>query len=218
MGLLARAGVWNWQDIGMLERFLDRYRVHEGRPGKLPLFGSPVSKIAAALGGCSFDAGLYRVFPAGEVAGRTALATEAFPEFAGRIQCFGMDWLGRLFATDSSKGRKTDPELLLLEPGTGEALEIPVALSKFHDEELVDYADAVLAVDFYREWLAGGGMAPAMDECVGYRTPLFLGGVDDTTNLQICDVDVYWTLSAQILAQVRDLPDGTPTSNVVITE
>jgi hypothetical protein len=172
----------------------------------------------SVLGGCSFDAGLYRVFPVAEVAGRTALAVEAFPEFAGRIQCFGMDWLGRQFATDSARGSKNDPELLLLEPGTGGALEIPVALSKFHDEELVDYADAALAVDFYREWLAGGGSAPAMNECVSYRTPLFLGGVDDTTNLEICDVDVYWTLSAQILSQVRGLPVGTPVSHVIITE
>jgi len=34
------------------------------------------------------------------------------------------------------------------------------------------------------------GRAPAKDECVSYRTPLFLGGVDDTTNLEICDLDV----------------------------
>ncbi len=51
-----------------------------------------------------------------------------------------MDRLGRQFAADSSRGFGTDPELLLLEqPGTGEALEIPVTLSKFHDEELADY-------------------------------------------------------------------------------
>lgn len=202
----------------MLERFLGRYRVHEGRLGKVPSLGSPVSKIVSALGGCSFDAGLYRVYATGEVAGRTAMAAEAFPDFAGRIQCFGMDWLGRQFAADSARGSTTDPEVLLLEPGTGEALEIPVALSRFHDEELVDYADSALAVEFYRDWLADGGRAPAMDECVGYRMPLFLGGVDDTSNLEICDVDVYWTLCAQILAKVRGLPAGTPISNIIVTE
>ena len=202
----------------MLERFLGRYRVHEGRPKKVPLLGSPLAKIASALGGCSFDTGLYRVFASAEVASRTALAAEAFPDFAGRIQCFGMDWLGRQFATDSTRGSKTDPEVLLLEPGTGEALEIPIALSRFHDEELVDYADSALAVDFYREWLVGGGRAQAMDECISYRTPLFVGGADDTTNLEICDVDVYWTLCAQMLAQVRDLTVGTPISNTIVTE
>ncbi len=202
----------------MLERFLGRYRVHEGRPNKVPLLGSPLTKIASALGACSFDAGLYRVFTAEEVPSRTSLAEAAFPDFAGRIQCFGMDWLGRQFATDSVRGSKTDPEVLLLEPGTGEALEIPIALSKFHDEELVDYADSALAVDFYRDWLAGGGGAPTLDECVSYRTPLFLGGADGTTNLEICDVDVYWTLCAQMLAEVRDLPVGTPISNIIVTE
>lgn len=202
----------------MLERFLGRYRVHEGRPGNVPLLGSPLNKIVSAVGGCSFDAGVYRVFAAGEVASRTALAAGAFPDFAGRIQCFGMDWLGRQFATDSARGSKTDPELLLLEPGTGEALEIPVVLSRFHDDELVDYADSALAVDFYRDWLAGGGRAPAMDECVGYRTPLFLGGVDETTNLELCDVDLYWTLCAQILAQARGLPAGNTDLDHIVSE
>ena len=202
----------------MLERFLRSYHVHEGRPGRVPVVGGLPSKVAAALGGCSFESGLYRVFGVEEVAGRTELAAAAFPEFAGRIQCFGMDWLGRQFATDSARGSKADPEVLLLEPGTGEALEIPVSLSKFHDEELVDYSDAVLAVESFQDWLNRAGRAPSMDECVGYRTPLYLGGADDITNLEIYDVDVYWTISAQLLAQTRGLPVGTPTTNVIITE
>lgn len=201
----------------MLERFLDCYGPLDGVSTAGSLEGSPLSTIEHALGGCSFQGGLYRVFTAEQMTSFTELGAVAFPEFAGRIQCFGMDWMGRLFATDSARGLREDPEVLMLEPGTGEVLEIPVALSKFHDEELVDFADAALAVDFYQAWLAKGGRAPAMDECVGYRTPLFLGGVDGITNLEIGDVDVYWTIAAQLLAKTRGLPIGTPITNLNIT-
>lgn len=76
----------------------------------------------------------------------------AFPEFGGRFVCFGYDWLGRQFATDSRRGESEDPEILLFEPGTGEALEIRVPFSQFHDAELVDFAEEALALGFFSQW------------------------------------------------------------------
>jgi hypothetical protein len=46
-------------------------------------------------------------------------------------------------------------------------------------------------------------------ECVGYRKPLFLGGADNLTNVEMLDLDVYWTLTAQLIAKTRGLPAGT---------
>jgi hypothetical protein len=40
----------------------------------------------------------------------------------------------------------------MLEPGTGEVLEIPTTFMAFHEEELVDYQDAALAVEFFNQW------------------------------------------------------------------
>jgi hypothetical protein len=105
----------------------------------------------------------------------------------------------------------------MLEPGTGEALEIPVDREAFHAEELVDEPDAAAAYSFFAQWLAAGGVRPEYDQCIGYKRPLYLGGSDDVTNLEAIDFDVYWSLSAQILAQVRGLPAGTSIGQVSIS-
>lgn len=150
--------------------------------------------------------GAYRLHRPEDVARFTALAVEAFPQFADRIECFGADWLGRQFATDQGRVVEGEPQVLMLEPGTGEALEIPVDRETFHAAELVDEPDAAAAYSFFEQWLAVGGIRPEYDQCIGYKRPLYLGGSDDVTNLEAIDFDVYWSLSAQILAQARGLP------------
>jgi len=162
--------------------------------------------------------GAYRRLEAGEIEWATALACSAFPEFAARIRCFGVDWLGRLFATDAARVVDGEEHVLLIEPGTGEALEIPVSVREFHEVELVEQADAAVALSFFHQWLANGGQRPDQSQCVGYKVPLFLGGTDDLPNLELTDMDVYWTIAAQVLAKIRKLPLGTPIANVSIDD
>jgi hypothetical protein len=47
--------------------------------------------------------------------------------------------------------------------------------------------------------------------------PLYLGGTDDLRNLQLTGLDVYWTLSAQLLARTRGLPVGTDVAGITIS-
>ncbi|WP_301115180.1 hypothetical protein [Microbacterium sp.] len=108
--------------------------------------------------------------------------------------------------------------ILMFEPGTGEVLNIPVALSVFFHEEIVDYPDAALAESFFAEWKASGGRAPAFTESVGYHTPLFLGGVDDVSNLALTDTAVYWDVVGQIRVRVRGLPAGARIGTVTIND
>lgn len=129
--------------------------------------------------GATFDDGLYRVHEAGAAVRVAQVVGEAFPEHAGSIGVFAGDWLGRQFAIDRRRVDATgEPQILLLEPGTGEALEIPVAFAAFHDDELVDEADAAVAASFFAAWKrAHPDLVPLeASQCVGYRVPLFLGG------------------------------------------
>jgi len=162
--------------------------------------------------------GAYRLHRNEDVARFTQLAADAFPELATRIECFGADWLGRQFATDRGRIVAGRPQVLMLEPGTGEALEIPVDREAFHEEELLEEPDAVAAYSFFRQWLAGGGERPAYAQCVGYKRPLYLGGSDDVTNLELNDFDVYWTIAGQLLTQVRGLPVGTRIGSVSVDD
>lgn len=192
----------------MFERFLSVFTPDDSTSVAVPAVATRTAWLEAA-GGSSFDGGLYRVHTTESAHASDELVRAAFPEFAGRFACFGYDWLGRQLAADSVRGERHDPEIVLLEPGTGEVLEIPVPFSRFHDEELVDYSEEVLARSFFGEWLASGGEALALSECVGYQLPLFLGGQDATANLEISDLDVYWTLMGQLRVRTKGLPAGT---------
>ena len=164
------------------------------------------------LGGGSFNQGLYRVIRASDAGAWNAQVTVAFPDFASRITCFGFDWLGRVFAVDPKRAEEGQPGVVMFEPGTGEALEVPCNIASFHDEELIEYRDAALASDFHQRWLNSGGGAPQYGQCVGYKKPLFLGGADEVSNLELSDLDVYWHLMGQLITKAKGLPPGTPIS------
>ncbi|QOK96664.1 DUF1851 domain-containing protein [Ralstonia pseudosolanacearum] len=167
------------------------------------------SDFLGRFGRMSFNNGLYRTLEASDVGAWNVAIASAYPNFNGRISCFGFDWLGRIFALDSQRLVNNRLGVVMFEPGTGEALEIPCNLESFHEDELINYGDAALAGDFYLQWLNSGGDHPSYAQCVGYRRPLFLGGTDSIDNLELTDLDVYWTISAQLISKLRGLPPGT---------
>lgn len=182
--------------------------------GKRPRAPEPTSSTSPN----AFLDGAYRLHKSEDVERFTALAIRAFPELSTRVTCFGADWLGRQFALDSARVVVGEQQVLLLEPGTGEMLQIPADYSSFHTDELVHEADTAVAYGFFHKWRSAGGLIPAYDQCVGYRRPLFLGGEDEVSNLELCDFELYWDISAQLLEQVRGLPRGTPITGMSIND
>ena len=160
--------------------------------------------------------GAYRVHRKEDVARFTKLAADAFPTFASRIECFGADWLGRQFATDKLRVLGGEPQVLLLEPGSGEVFEIPTGFATFHGQDLLRHPNEVAEYLLFKEWLDVGGAPPEYNQCMGYSKPLFLGGENEVSNLELSDFDVYWTICGQLLAQVRALPEGTKINRVTI--
>ncbi|MEV4604955.1 T6SS immunity protein Tdi1 domain-containing protein [Amycolatopsis sp. NPDC049253] len=172
--------------------------------------------FASEFAGATFGGGLYRVHDHTSGAQALTLIAEAFSEYATRVCPFGYDWLGRQFAVDSGRTVDGQPQVLLLEPGTGEALEIPLPFAAFHDEELVEYADAALATGFFDSWSAVNSDSVPLrrDQCVGYRVPLFLGGQDMIENLEVSDLEVYWSICGQLRRAALSLPPGTAINEV----
>lgn len=171
-----------------------------------------VADLVDVLGGVTLAGGLYRVFPAASAPAWTAVAVEGFPAFAGKVTVFAADWLGRLLAADSARrGLDGQALVILLEPGTGEALEVPATVLELHSSELLNAADALVAEPFYRNWrdATGDKDALALTECVGYRVPLFLGGADEVSNLERTDMKVYWSLTSQLRGQTQGMSNGT---------
>ena len=166
--------------------------------------------------GASFNDGLYRVFGSRQLELSKEFVDLAFPSYRNRAICFSYDWLGRLFAVDFARSEGPRFGILMLEPGTGKALEIPADIESFHNVELISYTNEALASEFYHAWRTAGGRPPSREECIGYKRPLFLGGKDDIQNLEITNIEVYWSLSAQMIHQTRGMAPGTKIRNINI--
>jgi hypothetical protein len=177
------------------------------------------SQLAEEFAGRSFEDGLYRLHDDVSGPAAEALVAGAFPEYASRACAFGFDWLGRQFAIDSTRIEGGEALVLMMEPGTGKALEVPLTFAAFH-EELGALREPALAAGFFAEWAtANPALVPVkLAECVGYRVPLFLGGNDDIVNLEVIDLNVYWTVCGQLRLGTRQMPAGTSIRAVSIRE
>lgn len=160
-----------------------------------------VHQVLSAIGGMSFNAGLYRLQRLEDVAAWNDTIATGWTETRGRVSCFGYDWLGRQFA-------KFESMVLQFSAGNLEFVEIPADLEGFHNHVLLELQEPALAVAFYKAWLDSGGRAPKYSECIGYKRPLFLGGTDWIENLEAIDLDVYWTVSAPLIARAREVGVG----------
>lgn len=195
----------------MLERFRAVFGPRRHGDAGAGWFDERLSRIAGYMelaqefAGVTFDAGLYRIHDTQTGPQALELIAEVFPELAQRACPFAYDWLGRHFAVDDARVVRGQPQVLLLEPGTAAALEIPVSFAAFHDDELIEHADAALAADFFTSWSAHNADALPLlrDQCVGYKVPLFVGGEDTINNLEVNDMDVYWSVCGQLRRQIR---------------
>ncbi len=196
----------------MFKEFCRFFKIHEidssnitsihifDNPSKVPL---GFLEILNVFQGQSFGKGLYRLHRVENITKWNAIVLEAFPEFKSRITCFGYDWLGRQFSLDSGRTENSEPQVLMFEPGTGEVLEIPCNFIDFHNTEIPNYHEACLASSFFREWLDESQTILANEECAGYKVPLFLGGEDEVVNLEKCDLEVYWSICAQLIRKTK---------------
>jgi hypothetical protein len=194
----------------MFARFQDRYPLPEAPAEELwgagPLLGTPgYVELARRAAGLPLCGGLLRLVGAREGQLASEFIREGFPEFAARAVPFAIDWIGRVVAVDQARS----PSLLLVEPGSADVFEIDESFADFFNIDVVDDPDTFLAADLFAVWEAAGGHVPGVGECVGFKVPLFLGGAGDLANLELADLEVYWSFSAQLRAQTKGLPPGT---------
>jgi len=175
-----------------------------------------VRDLISLYGGRTFEHGLYRILRADQLAEAREAMELVFPEFRGRIEPFGFDWLGRHFALDRGRVANGSAQVLMLEVGAGEAMQIPASVADFHNVELVEYADDALSVPFWQRWHEGHPLDLAHSECVGYKVPLFLGGPDELPNLELIDLSVYVEICGQLRHKTRSLAPGQTIAGVSI--
>ena len=174
------------------------------------------TELAERFAGVTFDEGLYRIFDAVAAAKATDLARAVYPGGAERLYPFAMDWLGRMFALDADRVVDQEPHIMLLEIGTGHALEVPYSLVAFHDELLADDPEPAVAAAAWGAWSERHPDTVPLPatKCVGYELPLFVGGQDSLDNMEVSDWEVYWVVVGQLKLRTAGLPEGTPIRDI----
>ncbi|WP_397570086.1 T6SS immunity protein Tdi1 domain-containing protein [Schlesneria sp. T3-172] len=176
---------------------------------KVELHATGIKSFFDKYSGMTFNKGIFRVFPLDQVKKWTLIAEEMFPELKGKLLVIASDWRGQVYALNTGRKDGDQFQIQLLDPATNENLNVPATFEGFLDVELVDYANESLQVELFEDWIANHGPAPAAKECVAYIKPLRLGGIDDPSNQEITDMEVYWSFSTQIRQQIDGLPEGT---------
>lgn len=207
----------------LFNRFLVDYgaRVEERSSlyGSLPLGMKSLGyeELMSRYAGFSFLGGIYRLHSQSSQYKLNELVESAFPDYVGRVFVFGYDWLGRQFSLDFGRVDGGEPQVLMYEPGTGQVLEIPCGFSEFHNVELVEYSEEALAAEAFGQW-STVNPSLSVSDCVGYSVPLFLGGEDDVSNMELCNLEMYWHICGQLIVGARKLPPGMRISQLSIGE
>lgn len=99
---------------------------------------------------------------------------------------------------------------------SGGVYELDGTIPELLDQQMVDDPDTCLAQDLFSAWRAVHSKRASHGTCVGFKTPLFLGGDGTVENLEIVDEAVYWQIHGQLWAKVRGLPPGAVIDGVEI--
>lgn len=151
------------------------------------------------FGGNTFGNGIFTVLSSGDIEIWKNIVSRFYPDFVGKIEPFAFDWLGRCFAEDT----QDKSHILLFEIGTADVLIIPVDFKTFVNDEIPNNNAACLASEAYTEWISSGLSAVSYGQCIGYKVPLFLGGDDSFSNMELSSLDVYWDIIGQVKLQTK---------------
>lgn len=187
-----------------MEKFLNNYAVTDkadptpwGAPSRL---ASPSIDFLRNYAGTTFSNGVYRLH--NRETGRYSQenAELAFPDIKDFILVFGFDWRGKQYSFDLGNPN----QILQLDVAEGNYYSVDVDFKKFHEKVLIKHKEETLNIDIYTKWQAYINSTSLLHtECIGFNIPLFLNGMDDFSNMEKTDLDVYWSINAMLLRSVK---------------
>ena len=174
---------------------------------------SDVFNIMKGYGGMTFNGGLYRIHTYTSSVHWSIQVADYFSKYKNKILPFGFDWMGRQFCVHVNDHNM----VIMLDPATGEDFEMRQDILSFHEEDLAMDVDNMLAYELFKNILSHYKISDIrFSECLGYRIPLFLGGIDNIDNYEKSDLEVYWHIHSQIFNKIRIIPSGTPINSIKI--
>lgn len=176
--------------------------------------GSEYETLLEELGGTQFAKGLFTIIDKRAIGEWENRVFGMFPSFKEIVKVFAYDWRGRCFTVGVSNEFKNC--VLIFDPGAAEIHEIPFALLDFLNKVIPGATKECLDSDLFIKWYKKEKGDLLKSQCVGFKIPMFLGGENTLSNIEISDIDVYWYLMTQIFEQIQDLEEGTTINNFTI--
>ncbi|GAA3487410.1 hypothetical protein [Streptomyces cremeus] len=183
----------------------------------------PLAGLFAELAGATLAGGLLRVHTPASSRQAYLACTRLVPDVEERFYPFAFDWQGREFALDIAldvrgPDGEADRPVLVVDPGSGAGLATGLGLDGWltaaADEDAEPDPFARQAYAHWCEAVPEAG-APAFDQVVGYRIPLFLDGEDDVRNQELRDRAEYFDTCTELALLARRLPPGSGLSSPV---
>ncbi len=197
-------------------RFLAKYPVSKVVAGAKPILSDSVASIGIEeLPLAIYLNGLYTIVTRDEASRLTKLAESIFPMASGKIAVYAVDWMGRLFATDTSTpdsiGAATVACFDFAEPSS---FTTQANFEDFHNVVAIDMMAELFNMEQFTQWTSKN--APPNDEtsCIGYKVPLFLGGQDNQDNMERMDRSVYLHMLSELWSSATNLPSGSVVNQI----
>ncbi|MFJ2746145.1 hypothetical protein ACIO3O_41525 [Streptomyces sp. NPDC087440] len=210
-----------------LAPFLDRFPVTtpgtgtaiSADPADEEYVPPPLAEVFGELAGATLADGLLRFHTPASARQAYLACVRLVPDVEERFYPFAFDWQGREMALDiGADGDDADRHVLVVDPGTGAGLATGLGLADWLAAASDEGAEAdPFAQQAYAHWCAAvpEAGAPAFDQVVGYRVPLFLAGEDDVHNQELRDRAEYFDTCTELALPTRRLPPGSELSSLV---
>ncbi len=107
-----------------------------------------------------------------------------------------------------------DGSIHYLDTGSGEVRRLAGDEDDFCTKiDQGDNADDWLMIPWVDDCVAAG-LRLGPNQCYGFKIPPVLGGKYEIDNIEVTDLAVHLSFSADIYRQTKDLPEGTPVTGV----
>ena len=192
-------------------RFWDKYSISKPIAGEKPIMNDIISSIGInELPTGVYLNGIYTIVTRKESTILTKMVEAVFPMAGGKIAVYAVDWMGRLFSTDTgildSKGAATITCFDLAEPSS---FTTDKNFEDFHNITAIDMMAELFNLEQYSQWIAKNDPPDDGTSCIGYMIPLFIGGQDSQDNMEKMDRSVYLHTLCELWHSANKLPQGT---------
>lgn len=171
--------------------------------------------VLKEIGGSSFNKGAFRIHTFGSSATWSNLLREYFSDLSFNFYCFGYDWMGCMYCYSLDE----QSTVYIFDPADMDTREAETTIEDFFNIDLVKFRKQTLLLDKFESVKINLNIKSVdIDQCLGYKESLFLGGEDKDTNFDVWDLEVYWEMQYKIYFKIKDLPEGAEVGDINFEE